>query len=304
MTGSSRRTRARGRSAAEKRILLACLVGPPLLLILMLVGAWQVPRVRESAYIALMFKAPHPSMRSYAARLLVDHPTDRTVGALALFLNTVDYEENEEVAVRALTTLCIITGQTFGTSFEGNKYRSSIGYPGAKDWPKVVASVNAWAVSRVVGSLARETPQAKEYAVPRKVRSLLDRMAGEDPERGAAAWLELGAAYMSAEDYVRDAGPALVDVRPINFIVFEDQFPQAGKPPRRFFTAKGTPIYHAGDKPLARTVGEALRFHLWQYEDVGGRGFPGSFEEWWREYAAARGLPAGGPTQPPAEGAR
>jgi hypothetical protein len=39
-------------------------------------------------------------------------------------------------------------------------------------------------------------------------------------------------------------------------------------------------------------VVEALRYHLWRFEDVSNSGFKGSFLEWWAKFARARGLPA------------
>lgn len=143
-----------------------------ILLAFLLIGAlaWQLSRVREAVFIALVFKGPNPNIRAAAAGELVGYPNHRVIAALILFLNQVDLVKDEKVAVQALTTLCIITGQKFEPHFEGNRTQSSIGVPGPDEWPQILGRINLWAAGRAVARLVEERPAARPYTVPEKVR--------------------------------------------------------------------------------------------------------------------------------------
>lgn len=119
------------------------------------------------------------------------------------------------------------------------------------------------------------------------VKAIVDRTASDDPEKGAAAWTELGARYQSPAAFLREVTAALGDERPVAFAIVEESFTGGGKT-IRYFTA--TPKAVKGREPAA-TVGEALRYHLWQLEDVSGKNFKGTFAQWWAPYAVRKGLP-------------
>jgi len=118
-----------------------------------------------------------------------------------------------------------------------------------------------------------------------EVRELLDRIASEDPGTGALAWNRLGSRYTSAAAFLAEARPALWDDRPVAFGMAE-----GATQGFRYFTAK-TEASEEEQVP-AQTVGQALCYLLWNYEGIGGSGTRISFQEWWADYAAGKGLPA------------
>ena len=121
------------------------------------------------------------------------------------------------------------------------------------------------------------------------VRKLVDATASTDAAAGSAAWSELGTRYQSASAFLKDVRAALWDDRPVHFIIVEESFKGGGKS-FRYFSSK---VPTDGAIPhRAKTVGEALRYHLWRFEDAGNSGFKGTFLEWWATYARGRGLPA------------
>ncbi len=139
------------------------------------------------------------------------------------------------------------------------------------------------------GSLDLSASQAPSLAaMPAAVRQIVDRVASDDPMVGSKAWLELGARYQSAPTFLAEVKPALWDTRPVHFEMVEETFKGGGNS-IRYFSVRGEP--GKGTPVPAQTVGEALRYHLWQYENVSGSGFTGSFQEWWSSYASRNGLP-------------
>lgn len=126
-------------------------------------------------------------------------------------------------------------------------------------------------------------------SMPAPVRTLVDAVASADPAAGSAAFSELGTRYQSAASYLKDLRPAFWDERPVHFIIVEESFKGGGKSFRYHSSKLPTP----GAAALrADSVGEALRYHLWRFEDVSNSGFKGTFEEWWATYAPSKGLPA------------
>jgi hypothetical protein len=148
-----------------------------------------------------------------------------------------------------------------------------------------------WAVK--VESAAAPAGPPVDAPMPEAVRAMVDRVASADAMEGSKAWLELGARYRSSKEFLRDAKAALGDDRPVAFAIVEERFKGGGKE-IRYFTSKPSAPGGAGSQP-ARTVGEALRYHFWQYEDASGSGFKGGFADWWPGFAASRGLPGGRP---------
>lgn len=135
-----------------------------------------------------------------------------------------------------------------------------------------------------------ETVAPSSESVAAAARPLVDLLASTDADAGVKAWTDLGARYRDAAGFLKELRPALWDERPVKFILIEESFSGGGKS-FRYFTPKATAA--AGAKAQrAATVGEALRYHLWQYEDVSNSGFKGTFAEWWGKYAVSRKLPA------------
>lgn len=146
-----------------------------------------------------------------------------------------------------------------------------------------------WSVEIRIEAPPEPSGDPVSASMPAAVRALVDRAASDNPETGAAAWIELGAKYQSAAAFRKDVSPALADERPAAFAIVEEKFSGNGSS-FRYFTAKAVA---SGGRQPAGTVGEALRYHLWQLEDVSNRGFKGSFAEWWPGYAKSKGLPTG-----------
>ena len=128
----------------------------------------------------------------------------------------------------------------------------------------------------------------EDAPMPEAVKAIVDRVASADAAEGSKAWLELGARYQSSKAFLKEARQALGDDRPVAFAILEERFKGGGKE-IRYFTSKPSAPGGAGSQP-ARTVGEALRYHFWQYEDASGSGFKGSFVDWWPSFARSIGL--------------
>lgn len=121
------------------------------------------------------------------------------------------------------------------------------------------------------------------------VRKIVDALASADPAAGSTAFSELGTRYQSASSYLKDLRPAFWDERPVSFIIVEESFTGGGRTFRYHSSKFPTP----GAAALrAKSVGEALRYHLWRLEDASNSGFKGSFEDWWARYAPSKKLPA------------
>ncbi len=121
------------------------------------------------------------------------------------------------------------------------------------------------------------------------VQAIVDRIASSDPVEGAKAWMELGARYRDPAAYLAETRAAFRDERAVSFPIVKETF-TSGAQTTHYFTAGATPIGAAGTP--AATVGETLRFHLWQLEGLSLGEQSRSFADWWPGYASAHGLPA------------
>jgi hypothetical protein len=126
------------------------------------------------------------------------------------------------------------------------------------------------------------TVRSYEIADP-EVADLVDAMASKDPKKGAEAWNLLSARYESRSEFIENLRPVFHDKRRIHFLIEEKRETVAGQP-MRYFGADGRPISAAKGRPLARTIGEALRFDLWRYEGMPQQAYKGTFDDWWRNY--------------------
>ncbi len=147
----------------------------------------------------------------------------------------------------------------------------------------------SWTLKMDMGG-AEEAPLPPDVPMPAAVKAIVDRVASADPMEGSKAWLELGARYQSSGAFLAEVKQALWDDRPVAFAIVEEQFKGSGGAIRYFTSKPGA----SGSAQPAATVGEALRYHFWQYEDASGSGFKGTFEEWWSSWAPPKGLPAFG----------
>lgn len=187
--------------------------------------------------------------------------------------------------VTSKTTSCVVAGDRATLLVEAPSEGGT-----AKGTIELLRERGAWRVDREAWTIqmaASPDPPETSRPMPPEVRALLDRVASTDPAAGAAAWTELSARYDRASAYLRDVREGLEDVRPVTFVLVAESFKGKGRS-FHYFTAK--PSASAAHEPVT-TLGQALRYPLWQYEDAGSGGFKGGFAEWWKSYATARGLP-------------
>jgi len=156
----------------------------------------------------------------------------------------------------------------------------------AREAGRWLVSKEAWSLRMGPGADAGP-PSLPDPPPPAAVQKILDRVASADAVEGAAAWMEIGARYTGSAAFLKDLHRALRDPRAVRFAVAEETFAGGGKK-IRYFTAK--PAAPTTGAAPAATVGEALRYHLWQVEDASGSGFKGSFAEWWERYAKKEGI--------------
>lgn len=276
-------------SRPRRRLLLGCLGLVLLPTVLFGLGFALSAGLRRATFI-MMLAAPSVWARAWAADNLQHYPSDATVAALVVVVNRVNFEKEEAVAHAALYSLCVLTDHDFDGWYRKTSVSTEFGWPPKKPWREVVADVNLWAAGRTAETAAPAItgPPAAGAAA---VQPLIDRIAGNDGDAASGAWTELGSQYSSASAYLADVRGALGDPRPIRFRFALATFAQAGQPTFRYFS----PIPHSRPEtptPVrAATVGQALRLHLWAYEDVSNSGFQGTFEEWWAGYAKTHGLP-------------
>jgi hypothetical protein len=125
------------------------------------------PIVAEKALIVALFSRVPPVQRQ-AIRRMRDYPTKHVALALVAFINLKnlheapdpskpDTEEDRarrleqrrrdlELAERATETLCLLTGQSFGTHFRLERSGHSWGRLSAERWPGVLLAVDRWAL--------------------------------------------------------------------------------------------------------------------------------------------------------------
>ena len=152
----------------------------------------------------------------------------------------------------------------------------------------------AWKVDKenwkVSVDVSGEVAQLVELPLAPPIQAIVDRIASSDPVEGAKAWMELGARYQDPKTYLAETRAGFSDSRAVSFPIVQETF-EGGAQTIHYFTAGAIPIGAAGTP--AATVGETLRFHLWQLEGLSLGAQSRAFADWWPGYAAAHGLPAG-----------
>jgi len=158
----------------------------------------------------------------------------------------------------------------------------------------------AWKVDhedwQVTGDLSLGTGSSAPIAPPPDailrpaIKAIVDRIASADPGEGARAWMDLGARFQDPGLYLRETTAGFWDDRAVAFPILQESFGSGAKT-FQYFTAGATPIGAAGTP--AATVGEALRFHLWQLEGLSLGPQSQTFQDWWLGYASSHGLPFG-----------
>ncbi len=251
-----------------KKIALIILL-PLLLIVIAAYGSWQNKSVRGDFFIFLL-DSPKGGR---AARELRKYPGEKTRKALIKFIN--DDKHNWEDQASAVASLCLITGQTFGTDIEGNAQNYSIGNMDAKHLPDIKAKVNEWAVDNGYSSIAKKVAKNEE------LEALLESLADSNGKRAAKAWTKIPTKYNDAQTFLDATRLKLWDPRPINFRIieaFEDQ--------TQYYKAEAASTKQdAGLKVMpARTVGESLRFQLYNLADASQQ-YPGQdFFDWWNDF--------------------
>lgn len=286
----------------------------PVFLLLCAFVAWQFPVVKQAVTIGMLHVAPRESMKLRAMEKLENFPDDKTKIALTVYINRVNFQKEKPLALRALAALCKISGQNFGTTYAGEKDMASLQALADEDWKTVKSNVMRWAFQTLrkegqsfpvpMPEMTNQN-QGQNNTVPQtlkspataganaKIASLIGQISNTEPAVGVAAWTALGSMYQNPNDYINAVRSFLDDRTPISFSIIEEirQLSNGGQ--GRVFTAKDIPVTQAGEAALARTVGEALRFHVWHYEHAYEANYSGDFYEWWKQYAQERGLPAG-----------
>jgi len=135
-------------------------------------GAWMyvfklTPIVTEKLLIVALFSRVPPVQR-VAIKTLQGYPTKHAAIALVAFINLKNLQEVEdpkkpwtpeekerrrqqrirdlELAERATLTLCLLTGQSFGTYFKREPSGYSWGSLSEDKWPTVLWQIDGWAV--------------------------------------------------------------------------------------------------------------------------------------------------------------
>jgi hypothetical protein len=153
---------------------------------------------------------------------------------------------------------------------------------------ELVKEDGAWRLVKESWSLSiAGAPDLPPASLPRKVKALLDRMAGPDAQDGGQAWMELGGGYTNPDTFFEDVRGAFDDPRPIAFRV-EWTSTESGGQRYSGYTTKLEPI--ASGPSEARTIGEVLRMDMYRMEGAGLGASPKPFKPWWEAYRKARGL--------------
>jgi hypothetical protein len=143
----------------------------------MVVAAWMsisktTPIVKEKLWIAALYSRI-PPVQKVAIRALRSYPTKHAATSLVLFINlkNLQYvpdpkkpetpeEKARRLAVRkrdlklaeqAAETLCLLTGQSFGTYFALERYGHSWGSLSEEKWPAVLRQIDGWALQALGG---------------------------------------------------------------------------------------------------------------------------------------------------------
>lgn len=160
-------------SAQQQLLIAACaLVGAAVLLAGVWIYASRLPTiVAEKALIVALFSKV-PPVQVAAIHLLRDYPTRHAATALVVFINLKNLQElpdpkketpadrakrreqrrrDLKLAERATQTLCLLTGQSFGTYFKLEPYGHSWAGLSEEQWPAVLGHVNTWAAESLGG---------------------------------------------------------------------------------------------------------------------------------------------------------
>ncbi|MBI3086054.1 MAG: zinc-ribbon domain-containing protein [candidate division NC10 bacterium] len=155
--------------ARDRRKLLVAmgaLAGGAIILVASSIYAFKLaPIAAEKLLIAALFSRVPPVQR-VAIKALRDHPTKHAAIALVAFINLKNLQQVEDpkkpwtpeekarrrerrvrdlaLAERATETLCLLTGQSFGTYFKREPYGYSWGSLREDKWPTVLQQVDAW----------------------------------------------------------------------------------------------------------------------------------------------------------------
>jgi hypothetical protein len=141
--------------------------------LMVLGGVWMsvfklMPIVAEKVLIVGLFSRV-PLVQQMAIKGLREYPTKHAAIALVAFINLKNLQEVEdpkkprtpketerrqqqrlrdlELAERATETLCLLTGQSFGTYFKPGNYGHSWGSLSEDEWPTVLWQIDTWAVA-------------------------------------------------------------------------------------------------------------------------------------------------------------
>lgn len=135
-------------------------------------AAWKLsPSLREKALIAGVFCGVKPVQES-AIGALREYPTKTVALALIAFINAKnlqrapsekDTPEQRQarlrkrqadlaLAERALETLCLLSGESFGTHFELTSSGHSWGSLDEERWGTALAQANLWAMNKFAGN--------------------------------------------------------------------------------------------------------------------------------------------------------
>lgn len=135
----------------QKKIIVIALVvafGIPTVMAGVFIAVWYgTPLFRERVLEAALLSRIYPVQKA-AARELRQYPSQAAALTLITAVNFLDKSDrlSEEVAEETLATLCLMSGQDFGTDFSGAEYNFSWSPPGKDDWPEIVENVNGWAL--------------------------------------------------------------------------------------------------------------------------------------------------------------
>jgi hypothetical protein len=161
--------KSRGR-ARRHRVAIVLIVVAGLLLALVGGSVYALklaPVAAEKVLIVALFSRVPPVQR-VAIRALRSYPTKHVALALVAFINLKNLQEVPDpgkpdppedqarrreqrvrdlaLAERATETLCLLSGQSFGTYFKLERHGHSWGSLGEDKWPSVLPSVNGWAL--------------------------------------------------------------------------------------------------------------------------------------------------------------
>ncbi len=163
---------AKARPLPGRRRSVWVVAGAVVCVFIILAAVWMyvlrlTPIVAEKLLIAALYSKVPPVQR-VAIQALRNYPTKHSAIALIVFINLKNLQEMEDpkkpwtpeekerrrqqrirdlqLAERATETLCLLTGQSFGTYFKLEKYGHSWGSLGEDKWPTVLWQIDTWAV--------------------------------------------------------------------------------------------------------------------------------------------------------------